>query len=228
MRANRLSAASSAAAVVVMMSAMAGAAMGGVIYDNGSVPDDGGATWYFAQLPGQGALSTEFADDFVLADGASTIRDIHWYGDALGFEPVDELDSFVLTIYSTAAVALAPGAVVTVASILSIERTAVDLAQSQDTYLYSAVVSDIVLQPGVRYWLGISGDSGLPSSPWSWRSSKTGNGIVGWTRSGSTGEFEPITIGIDAAFYLTDDIPAPGVVGVCGVMGAMGMRRRRK
>lgn len=223
MRVNRGVVMASAAAVL----AASGVAMGGVIYDNGGPPTDGNASWFFAQSPGNGVLSTEFADDFVLADGASTIRDIHWYGDTPALAPVGELDSFVLTIYSTAAGALAPGAVVTVANIVSIERSVVDLVDSDATYLYSAVVSDIVLQPGVRYWLGISADSGV-DSPWSWRSTATGNGTAGWTRSGSTGLFEPTTIGGEAAFYLTDDIPAPGVVGVMGVAGVVvGMRRRR-
>jgi hypothetical protein len=232
MRAMRLRAAMGVVVGVGVVAGLSGAASGGVIYDNGGVPDvAAGTTWYFAQSPGNGFVSTEFADDFVLEEGASTIRDIHWYGDVFGFNLVDELDSFTVTIYATAVGALAPGAVVTVAQITSIDRQDVVLANTSDTYLYSARVEDIVLEPGVRYWLGISGDSGSADAPWGWRSTDAGNGVRGWSRSGATGQFEPIgtdfAVG-ETAFYLTDDVPAPGGVALAGVMGMIGARRKRR
>ena len=210
--------------VVVGALASASGAMGGVIFDNGAPFIGLAGTSWFAEVGGASGFS-EVADDFTLAAGFSTIRDIHWWGTYSGttFLPPD---SFTITIYNDAAVAHAPGTVHTLANIVSVQRTATaDLITGLTVFRYDAVVSDIVLAPGVPYWLGISNDTGAsPSSQWAWAAHDPFSGNL-WQYSDPGAAFGARQD--ELAFYLTDDIPAPGVLSLAG-LGVVAAGRRRR
>jgi hypothetical protein len=203
--------------LVVGVVALTQAAQAGVIYDNGAPPDTG-ITSYLAESGADG-FTDEAADDFVLVDGASTIRDIHWWGTELNPSPGTP-DDFTITIYNEAAVAPVPGSVAAVATILNITRE-IQTFGSIDVYFYSAQVQDIALAPDTNYWLGITNGAG------------TGWGWVGHTAPGNHHQrFELdeswFNNGGELAFYLTDDIiPAPGVMAMAGAAAMVGFRRRR-
>ena len=200
------------------IAALASAAHAGVIYDNGSPPGDNSVSMWFAET-GVPGFSIEVADDFILSDGLSTIRDVHWWGNYVN-GAVDENaeDIFTLTIYNDAAVAQIPGSVNTVANALTVTRTPVTIGNF-DMYFYSAEIDAIALTPGTRYWLGISNAGGLG---WGWVSTETPGNL---TQSGSPGQWRIDSA--NAAFYLTDDVPTPGGLALVGVLGIVGARRRR-
>ncbi len=199
--------------------ALASVSQAGVIYDNGSPPDNGELSTYLAETGAPG-FAEEVADDFILASGMSTIRDIHWWGGY--FNPIGPglVDDFTITIYNDAAVAPIPGTVNTVAHAVSVVRTPVTIGEF-DLYFYTALVDEIALAPDTRYWLGLSNNSGFG---WGWAA---GDGMGVLQQSLDTGSGQWISGSDSAAFYLTDDVPAPGGLALVGVAGVLGARRRR-
>jgi hypothetical protein len=98
---------------------------------------------------GRSTTCPEAADDFVLAAGQTTIRDIHWSGEDDGGVPAT--DTFTANIYSDASGS--PGALVAALTFGPISR--VDSGVNADIFNFSATVSPISLTAGTTYWLSI-------------------------------------------------------------------------
>jgi hypothetical protein len=168
------------------------------------------------------------ADDFVLAPGASTITDLHWWGVYAFTNTPNAADNFTIRIFADAGGAPDINPFVSV-NVGNVSRTFTgDNVVGFDVYEYDVDVAPIALAPGTTYWLSIVNDSA--NNPggdgWFWATSDglAGNGHqrfgdgVGWDIAGA--EF---------AFNLTGAaIPEPASLAVFGALaaGAFGLRRR--
>jgi hypothetical protein len=199
-----------------------GSVRAAVIHDNGGPFIGLAAAASFADA--NNASFTEVADDFTLAAGLNTIRDIHWWGIYNTGIANPPADGFTITIYDDSSGA--PGAVNSAVNISSLVRTATaDIVTDRTVYKYDAVVSDMTLTAGSTYWLGISNNSG--GNAWAWVQSNPFSGNL-HQYSVANGSFSLRQD--EAAFNLTNDIvPEPSGIVLAGIafLAAMwGWKRR--
>ena len=185
-----------------------------IIYDNGG-PNTGAGGPITGVVSDEGGV--EAADDFVLATGQSTIRDIHWSGEYAGGAP-PATDSFTANIYSDASGA--PDALVTAVAFGPISR--VDAGINSAIFNFAATVSAVSLTAGTTYWLSILNQNDTVS--WLW----TDNGATGNSRQRILpGEEWFIINDFGLTFSLTDDgaggqVPEPGTLMLL-ISGAIGL-----
>lgn len=171
------------------------------------------------------ANSSEVADDFTLLADLNVIRDIHWWGTYGGSPPAN--DAFTIKIYNDNAGTV--GTLNTTASLSSLVRTATSTTINERVmYSYDAVVSDITLTAGTKYWLGISNTSGLGGlQAWAWVVSA--NSGSGRTFSTSNGTWTANNKSL--AFNLTNTVvpePATAVLAAISLLGLVAFKTVRR
>lgn len=193
------------------------------IFNNGAPFIGLAANATFADSSGPSGFS-EVADDFSLASGASTVRDVHWWGiyDS-GVTPSS--DQFTLKIYNDNS--NAPGSLVLTLTIDSLSRTATsDVVTGRTVHAYHAAVPGVSLAPSTTYWLGISNNSG--GNAWAWVQSNPFSGNL-HQFSISNGSFGRRLD--EAAFFLTDTIvpePSTAALALVGGLALLGMAWKRR
>lgn len=192
---------------IAAMALMTGVASAAIIYDNGS-PD--AYTIWFSD-PSYDVYKA--ADSFVLKSGASTIKDIHWWG---GYDKGVTSDDFTIKIYATAATALLPGAEIYVRNVGAVTRTDTGVVgeDGNEIYSYSIIIDPIALAAGTTYWLEIVNST--EGGEWGWSSSAIGSHAT-WNGEGW------IETSDELAFNLTGDAPIPTGVPEPATMMLLGL-----
>jgi hypothetical protein len=169
-------------------------------------------------------FGSQYADDFVLNKGASTIRGIHWFG-SYGGGTAPGADNFVINIYPDDEDRPPLDDYLTVNITAGPRRVRQGVsALPGSLYRYSVVIDPVVLEPNTRHWLSIINTT--TSGDWLWASSVDGNGRSAW-RPTSPAEDWRLIFGTNAnvSFELTSDgtlpaVPEPGTMCLA-VLGAI-------
>jgi len=201
---------------IAAMALMTGVASADIIYDNGS--HNSGYIWVSDYS--YGAVE---ADSFVLAAGANTIKDIHWWG---AYYKGVTADDFTIKIYDTPAGAVLPGAeLYTIKGAVTRTTTGVIGENGLEIYYYSIVINPIALAAGETFWLEIANNT--DGAEWGWSTSSSGSHVA------SLGEGWEI-LDEELAFNLTDDtqipptgVPEPATMMLLG-LGLAGVAVARK
>lgn len=196
-------------AVAVLAVAWAPSAPADVIYGDSTNP-------FFADMHfGSDAdLPQEIAGSFLLEAGASTIRDVHWWGtyppdlgDTSG--PYDELaaDDFTISFYEES-----PSGGPALTPFISfnpvVTRVDVPDAGSWNIFGYSANIPELVLASDTLYFISIVNNTAGDSDAWHWTSLEDSVQDI-WFRFDGADPWDLESHVRYPAFYLTDDLPGP-------------------
>jgi hypothetical protein len=170
----------------------------------------------------------QFADDFKLLSGASTITDIHWWGGYSLFNTPTEPDNFTIRIFGDVGGTPAMNPVFE-SFVGDVHRfdTGLD-PMDVNLFAYSVDISPLLLLANTTYWLSILNDTAKGDGNfwlWSWD-------FVGDTVFRNGDGFPWRVEGRSMGFLLTDDAlvvpePATWVLFAAGLAGLGWMSRRR-
>jgi hypothetical protein len=161
--------------------------------------------------------------------GGSTITDLHWWGVYAFGNSAPAADNFTIRLFSDAGGAPADVHFFNLNIGNSATRTPTGTqVVGFDIYEYSAVVTPIVLAPGVTYWLSVVNNTAGHPDGWYWAQSNPGGNSH--QRQTDAGAWD--NSGVELAFNLTDDValPEPGSLALMAlglVAGRRALKRRK-
>ena len=196
-------------------------AMAGIIFNNGAPDLSNGWASDFS-------FPSQQADDFSLAPGAETIRDVHWWGLYAFSNTPTAPDNFTIRIFAD------NGGVPAVNSLFNFNLGDVGRMDTGDNifvfdvYKYSVDIPDTTLVPNTPYWLSIVNNTAADTDDiWFWAtSSQTGNAAERVSDGQNWVSPSGGPPGHELAFNLTT-VPEPSAVLGLGLLGLGALVKRQ-